>query len=78
MRYSNSGEMLVMSSNREKAAVRIAHVTHEQIFQNFPLATDSILGRCSLVDFSPNDGYVTLGCTSGRALLYRLSHYPQY
>ena len=52
------------------------HVASQTVFSNFPDKLDNNLKVPTILDFSLNSGYFTVGTHKGKALLYRyLKHY---
>ncbi len=68
-------QMLVMASRHSKGALRAVHVPSRTVFANWPTpATPLAYVHCAA--FSPGGGLLAVGTSKGRALLYRLNHYP--
>ncbi|KAK9791599.1 hypothetical protein WJX73_001142 [Symbiochloris irregularis] len=74
LQFSPDGQMLAMSSCRAKAALRVAHVPSQTVFENWP-TSNTPLGHVQSIAFSPNGGLLAIGNARGRALLYRLHYY---
>lgn len=75
LRFNPTGEALVMTSKYTRRQLRIAHVASRQVFQNWP-TVKTPLGYTQTVNFSPAGGFMAIGNDKGKALLYRLNHYP--
>ncbi len=68
-------QMLVMGSRYSKGGLRLVHVPSRTVFANWPTpATPLSYVHCAA--FSPGGGLLAIGTGKGRALLYRLNHYP--
>lgn len=89
LRFNPSAELLLMSSSREPAALRLLHLDSLTVMANFPgrgvaakqqsAAAESKLGHVTVANFSPQQGgFLALGQNSGRAALFRLNQYPKY
>lgn len=68
-------QILAMSSRMNKNALRLVHLPTKTVFSNWPTAQTPLNYVHSLA-FSPGGGYFAVGTAKGRALLYRLKHYP--
>ncbi|KAK2718117.1 U3 small nucleolar RNA-associated protein 18 homolog [Artemia franciscana] len=77
LKFNSTSEMLAMSSSEKENSVRLVHFPSYTVFSNFP----SIQANCKLVrslDFSPNGSFFAVGNSTGKALLFKLSHYKEY
>ncbi|KXS11066.1 WD40 repeat-like protein [Gonapodya prolifera JEL478] len=72
--FNATSEMLAISSRAKKDALRLLHVPTRTVFQNWPTA-GTPLGHVTCHEFSPGGGYISIGNSKGKALLYRLGHY---
>ncbi len=70
-----SPQILAMASRMNKRALRLVHVPSRTVFANWPTPRTPLHYVHSLA-FSPGGGYLAVGSAQGRALLYRLKHYP--
>lgn len=77
LRYNHTGELLLMSSSQQFEGFRLAHTLSSSVYKNFPTSKKRY-GKLYGADFSPSDGYLALGCSSGRAHLCRLPYYKSY
>lgn len=60
-------------------ALRVLHVPTFSVFQNWPAQVQpSPLGHVSDVAFSPHSGYLAVGNSAGKALLYRMLSFAAY
>ncbi|XP_077984403.1 U3 small nucleolar RNA-associated protein 18 homolog isoform X2 [Glandiceps talaboti] len=75
-KFNSTNEILAISSNFAKNAVKLVHVPSMTVFNNFPdFSTHIYTPTC--LDFSPRSGYLAIGNNKGSALLYRLKHYSE-
>lgn len=74
--FSHDSQMLLMGSRMKKDALRIVHLPSLSVFSNWP-TTRSPLQYVHCAGFSPHSGFLGIGNAKGRALLYRLHHYPE-
>ncbi|GMH96095.1 hypothetical protein TrVE_jg13693 [Triparma verrucosa] len=74
LRFNETGEILAVSSRREKDAMRLVHLPSATVFSNWP-TSKTPLGYVWSFDFSPKSGYLAVGNDKGKCLMYRLSHY---
>jgi len=75
--YNHSGELLLMNSSAQFEGFRLAHALSGTVYRNFPVPGKRY-GKLNGADFSPHDGYLALGCSSGRAHLCRIPCYKTY
>lgn len=64
-----------MASRMKRDALRLVHVPSLSVYANWPTSRTPLHYVHSL-DFSPGGGFLAVGNARGRALLYRLHHYP--
>ncbi|XP_038057901.1 U3 small nucleolar RNA-associated protein 18 homolog [Patiria miniata] len=76
-KFNHTNEILGVASFHAQSAVKLIHLPDCHVFQNFPPRADSI-GLPTMLDFSPSSGYMAVGNSRGKALLYRLGHYKDY
>jgi len=74
--FNHDGQMLAMGSRMKRDSLRFVHLPSGSVFSNWPTSRTP-LNYVHSVAFSPKGGYVAIGNGKGRALLYRLHHYPQ-
>lgn len=74
LRFNDTGEILAISSRREKDSMRLVHLPSATVFSNWP-TSKTPLGYVWSFDFSPKSGYLAVGNDKGKCLMYRLSHY---
>lgn len=77
LKFNHTSELLAMCSVDAKNAVKIAHVQSGSVFSNFPSHLDRI-GQSTVVEFSPESGFLGVGTLESRAPLYRLRHFNNY
>lgn len=77
LKYNHTGELLLMSSSEQFEGFRLAHTLSGTVYKNFPISQKRY-GKLNGADFSPHDGYLGLGCSSGRAHLCRIPYYKSY
>lgn len=73
--FSHDGQLLLMGSRLKREALRLVHLPSLTVFQNWP-TSKSPLHYVHSAAFSPHSGFLGVGNAKGRALLYRLHHYP--
>jgi len=76
MKFNDDGQILAMSSFKEKDSVKLLHVPTQTVFSNWP-TTKTPLGYVSTMDFSPGSKFLALGNDKGKCLLYKLGHYDK-
>jgi U3 small nucleolar RNA-associated protein 18 len=74
--FSHDSQMLLMGSRLKKDSLRIVHLPSLTVFANWPTGR-SPLQYVHSAAFSPHSGFLGIGNAKGRALLYRLHHYPE-
>ncbi|XP_064636673.1 U3 small nucleolar RNA-associated protein 18 homolog [Lineus longissimus] len=77
VKFNPTTEILAIASNDMEGAMRMVHIPSMTAFSNFPDRTDGMRIPYSM-DFSLHGGYLVVGNSKGRALLYRLKHYGSY
>ncbi|KAJ2855845.1 U3 snoRNP protein [Coemansia erecta] len=77
MRFNKTSEILGIYSHRKANQIKLVHLPTGSVFANWPYA-NSKMGYIQCLDFSPNSGFMAVGNDSGKALLFRLSHYQTY
>mmetsp|Transcript_16249 Transcript_16249/g.32688 ORF Transcript_16249/g.32688 Transcript_16249/m.32688 type:complete len:111 (-) Transcript_16249:910-1242(-) len=73
-KFNHDGQILAMSSRREKNSMKLLHVPTSTVFSNWP-TSKTPLNYVWSMDFSPGSKYMTIGNDQGKCLLYRLPHY---
>ena len=74
LQFNGDGQILAMSTKRKKDTLKLLHVPTMSVFSNWP--TQKVpLGYVWSLDFSPNSGYLAVGNSKGKCLLFRLNHY---
>lgn len=76
LRFNHDGQILAMSSKREKQMLRLLHVPSATVFANWP-TSKTPLQYVSCMDFSPKSKFLAFGNDKGKCLLYQLQHYSQ-
>ena len=74
MKFNPDGQILAMSSRREKDVLKLLHVPTQTVFSNWP-TTKTPLSYVWSMDFSPGSKYMAIGNDKGTCLLYKLPHY---
>lgn len=74
MRFNSDGQILAMSSRREKSALKLLHVPTRTVFSNWP-TSKTPLGYAWSMDFSPDSKFFAIGNDQGKCMLYKLLHY---
>ena len=72
--FNATGEILAMSSKREKNGLKLLHVPSATVFSNWPTSKTPLKYVWSM-DFSPGSKYLAVGNDHGKVLLYRAKHY---
>jgi len=73
--FNPTSEMLACFSPQQRNALKLLHFPSLTVFSNWPIEKQT-LGNITCVDFSPKSGYMGVGNEAGRALLFRLRHFP--
>lgn len=76
VRFNHDGQILAMSSRREKQGLKLLHVPTATVFSNWPTSKTPLQYVWSM-DFSPQSKYLAVGNDKGKCLLYQLRHYCQ-
>merc|ERR1711937_699059 len=74
VRFNSDGQILAMSSQREKHGVKLLHVPSRTVFSNWP-TQQTPLGYVWSMGFSPGSKFLAIGNDKGKCLLYKLKHY---
>ncbi len=74
MRFNPTGDILAISSQREKDSLKLVHTPTQTVFSNWP-TSKTPLGYVYSLDFSPGSKFMAVGNDKGKCLLYKLSHY---
>lgn len=74
MKFNPDGQILAMSTRREKDTMKLLHVPTQTVFSNWP-TTKTPLSYVWSLDFSPSSKYMAVGNDKGKCLLYKLLHY---
>lgn len=74
VRFNHDGQMLAMSTRREKHGMKILHVPSRSVFSNWP-TSKTPLNYVWSMDFSPQSQFMAIGNDKGKCLLYRFQHY---
>lgn len=77
IKFNATSEIMAMSSNCIKDAVRMVHLPTGLVFNNFP-GIQAKLDRPSVMSFSPQSGYLAIGNLAKEVSLFRLKHYNNY
>ncbi|KAL5198715.1 hypothetical protein ABZP36_002227 [Zizania latifolia] len=74
MKFNHDAQILAISSRKERNGMRLVHVPSLTVYQNWPGPGFSLhYPRC--LDFSPGNGFLSVGHAGGKILLYKLHHY---
>lgn len=76
LEYNRTGELLLAGSSSEDNNFKLIH-NSGTVYRNFPQFGKSF-GRIRDADFSPLSGYMVIGCSTGKAPLFRLPFYKSY
>lgn len=76
LRFNHDGQILAMSSRREKNSMKLLHVPTATVFSNWP-TSKTPLNYVWSMDFSPQSKFLAIGNDKGKCLLYQLQHYSQ-
>ena len=74
VKFNSDGQILAMSSRREKKGLRLLHVPTATVFSNWPTSKTPLRYVWSM-DFSPGSKYFCAGTDQGKCLLYQMKHY---
>lgn len=74
VRFNDDGQILAMSTRRDKHGLKLLHVPTGTVFSNWPTSKTPLSYVWSM-DFSPKSRYFAIGNDKGKCLLYRLPHY---
>ena len=74
MKFNHDGQILAMSTRREKDNMKLLHVPTQTVFSNWP-TSKTPLGYVWSLDFSPGSKYLAVGNDKGKCLLYKLGHF---
>lgn len=77
LKFNHTSELLAMCSVDSKNALKLAHVQSGSVFSNFPTHLDHI-GQPTVLEFSPESGYLGVGTLDFKVPLYRLRHFNNY
>eukprot|EP00537_Pseudo-nitzschia_pungens_P007129 CAMPEP_0172362714 /NCGR_PEP_ID=MMETSP1060-20121228/6255_1 /TAXON_ID=37318 /ORGANISM="Pseudo-nitzschia pungens, Strain cf. cingulata" /LENGTH=596 /DNA_ID=CAMNT_0013085275 /DNA_START=82 /DNA_END=1872 /DNA_ORIENTATION=+ len=72
--FNSDGQILAMSSQREKHGAKLLHVPSRTVFSNWPTA-QTPLGYVFSMKFSPGSKFLTIGNDKGKCLLYKINQY---
>lgn len=75
LKFNPTSEVLAISSRAMKDSLKLLHIPTFTVFSNWPTKKCRI-GYVQSLDFSQRSGYLAVGSDSGRAMLFRLSHFP--
>lgn len=74
VRFNTDGQILAMSTQRNKNSLKLLHVPSKTVFSNWP-TSKTPLGYVWSMDFSPQSKFFAIGNDKGKCLLYKLKHY---
>ncbi|KAK1262568.1 hypothetical protein QJS04_geneDACA018385 [Acorus gramineus] len=76
MKFNHDNQILAIGSTMQKNSLKLVHLPSYSVFSNWP-APRLTLGRPQCMDFSPNSGFMAVGNSEGKVLLYKLHHYQK-
>ncbi|KAL3805339.1 hypothetical protein HJC23_009046 [Cyclotella cryptica] len=74
VKFNDDGQILAMSTRREKNGLKLLHVPTATVFSNWPTSKTPLKYVWSM-DFSPGSKYFCAGNDQGKCLLYQLKHF---
>jgi U3 small nucleolar RNA-associated protein 18 len=74
LRFNHDGQILAMSTHRERHGMKLLHVPSQTVFSNWP-TSKTPLNYVWSMDFSPESKFMAIGNDKGKCLLYQLMHY---
>jgi U3 small nucleolar RNA-associated protein 18 len=74
LQFSHDDQLLAMFSSMKKDSLKVVHCGTGKVFAEWPTKSTP-LSYVSCVEFSPNSGYISVGNSKGKVLLYRLEDY---
>jgi len=75
VKFNPTSEILAIASMSVKNSLRLLHIPSLTVFSNWP-TSKSGLGYIQSITFSPASGFLAVGNDAGKAMLFRLRHYP--
>lgn len=72
--FNSDGNMLAMSSRKERDSLKIVHIPTQTVFSNWP-TSNTPLNYVWSTSFSPGSKFLAIGNDKGKCLLYKLTHY---
>ncbi|XP_005526905.2 PREDICTED: U3 small nucleolar RNA-associated protein 18 homolog [Pseudopodoces humilis] len=76
--FNPTTEILAVASRDTDEAVKLVHLPSYTVFSNFPVFRRKQIYLTQSMDFSPRSGYFSVANNKGKALLFRLKHYPSF
>ncbi|KAJ4912024.1 U3 small nucleolar RNA-associated protein 18-like protein [Raphanus sativus] len=74
LKFNHDAQILAIGSRMEEKSVKLVHVPSLTVFSNWPPQERNMrYPRC--LDFSPGSGFMAMGNSEGKVLLYQLRHY---
>jgi U3 small nucleolar RNA-associated protein 18 len=77
MKFNTNGEILAISTRREKDSLKLLHTKSKTVFSNWP-TTKTPLGYVWSLELSPGSRFMAIGNDTGKCLLNKLNHYHEY
>eukprot|EP00879_Flechtneria_rotunda_P019216 GHRR01020177.1.p1 GENE.GHRR01020177.1~~GHRR01020177.1.p1 ORF type:complete len:484 (+),score=161.27 GHRR01020177.1:607-2058(+) len=74
--FNHDSQLLLLGSRLKKDSLRLVHLPSLTVYSNWPTSR-SPLQYVHSAAFSPHSGFLSIGNAKGRALLYRLHHFPE-
>jgi len=74
VKFNDDGQILAISTRREKNGLKLLHVPTGTVFSNWPTSKTPLKYVWSM-DFSPGSKYFCGGTDHGKCLLYQLKHF---
>jgi U3 small nucleolar RNA-associated protein 18 len=76
VRFNHDGQILAMSTRRERDGLKLLHVPSNTVFSNWPTNKTPLKYVWSM-DFSPQSRFLAMGNDKGKCILYKLNHYSK-
>lgn len=76
LRFNHDGQLLAISSRREKNSLKLVHVPTQTVFANWP-TSKTPLNYVWSTDFSPCSRFLAVGTDKGKCVLYKMLHYDK-
>lgn len=77
LQFNHDGQILAITSRREKGGLKLVHTPTQSIFSNWPIKNKTPLNYVWSMDFCPQSKYMIVGNDKGKCSLYTLRHYSK-